>query len=145
MAQLDHSGKGDLTPRNVRIAAWAFSSPQSSRRRRSRSTRCAARHSLSTATASSIIIGPKKALTLVRQHGRIENMPDEIRQALGDQEAIDEVRRIFLHPDVTDAFDVQPAEPDLDGIVRFLCDEREFSRERVTAAIDRTFRERSLW
>jgi hypothetical protein len=51
----------------------------------------------------------------VRQHGRIENMPDEIRQALGDQEAIDEVRRIFLHPDVTDAFDVQPAEPDLDG------------------------------
>jgi len=90
-------------------------------------------------------IGPKKALTLVRQHGRIENMPEAIRQALGDQEAIDEVRRIFLHPDVTDAFDVQPAEPDLDGIVRFLCDEREFSRERVTAAIDRTFRERSLW
>ena len=37
------------------------------------------------------------------------------------------------------------AEPDLDGIVRFLCDEREFSRERVSAAIDRTFRERSLW
>ena len=37
------------------------------------------------------------------------------------------------------------AEPDLDGIVGFLCDEREFSRERVTAAIDRTFRERSLW
>ena len=84
-------------------------------------------------------------MTLVRQHGRIENMPDEIRQALGDREAIDEVRRIFLHPDVTDAFDVQPAEPDLDGIVRFLCDEREFSRERVTTAIDRTFRERSLW
>jgi flap endonuclease-1 len=90
-------------------------------------------------------IGPKKALTLVRQHGRIENMPEEIRHALGDQEAIDEVRRIFLHPDVTDAFDVQPAEPDLDGIVRFLCDEREFSRERVSAAIDRTFRERALW
>src|SRR5256712_3636200 len=29
-------------------------------------------------------IGPKKALTLVQQHGRIENMPEEIRQALGD-------------------------------------------------------------
>ena len=24
-------------------------------------------------------IGPKKALTLVQQHGRIENMPEEIR------------------------------------------------------------------
>jgi hypothetical protein len=36
-------------------------------------------------------------------------------------------------------------EPDVDGIIRFLCDEREFSRERVDAAIERTFRNRSLW
>ena len=90
-------------------------------------------------------IGPKKALTLVRQHGRIENMPEEIRQALGDPEAVDEVRRIFLNPDVTDVFEVKPEQPDLDGIVRFLCEEREFSRERVGAALERTFRERSLW
>jgi len=90
-------------------------------------------------------IGPKKALTLVRQHGRIENMPEEIRQALGDPETVDEVRRIFLNPDVTDAFDLQSAEPDLDGVVRFLCEQREFSRQRVSAALERTFRERSLW
>jgi flap endonuclease-1 len=68
-----------------------------------------------------------------------------IRHALGDPGAIDEVRRIFLDPDVTDAFDVHQAEPDLDGIVRFLCDEHEFSRERVTAALERTFRERTLF
>ena len=86
-----------------------------------------------------------KALTLVQQHGRIENMPAEIRQALGDPATLDEVRRIFLNPDVTDTFEVRPAEPDLDGIVGFLCEEREFSRERVTAAIERTFRMRSLW
>ena len=90
-------------------------------------------------------VGPKKALTLVQRHGRVENMPEEIRQALGDPAMVDEVRRIFLDPDVTDAFEVQPHEPDLDGIVRFLCDEREFSRERVSAALERTFRERSLW
>jgi flap endonuclease-1 len=90
-------------------------------------------------------IGPKKALALVRQHGRIENMPAEIREALGEPGIVDDVRRIFLRPDVTDAFEVQQADPDLDGIVRFLCDEREFSRERVSAALERTFRERSLW
>src|SRR5262249_21145278 len=90
-------------------------------------------------------IGPKKALALVREFGRIENMPDDIREAVGPPDAVNEVRRIFLHPDVTDSFDVQPAEPDLDGIVRFLCDERGFARDRVAAAIDRTFRERSLW
>ena len=89
-------------------------------------------------------IGPKKALTLVQRHGRIEQMPEEIRQAFA-AETLEQVRRIFLDPEVTDTFDVQPAEPDLDGIVRFLCEEREFSRERVGAAIERTFRERSLW
>jgi flap endonuclease-1 len=90
-------------------------------------------------------IGPKKALALVQRHGRIEHMPAEICDALGDAETIDAVRRIFLHPDVADDFDVQPHEPDLDGIVRFLCEEREFGRDRVQAAIERTFRERTLF
>ena len=72
-------------------------------------------------------------------------MPDDIRERLGNPNAIDEVRQIFLHPNVTDAFDVKQREPDLPGIVHFLCDEREFGRDRVNAALERTFRERSLW
>jgi flap endonuclease-1 len=72
-------------------------------------------------------------------------MPAEIRDALGDAEMVDAVRHIFLHPDVTDDFDAEQHEPDLDGMVRFLCDEREFGRDRVNAAIERTFRARSLW
>ena len=90
-------------------------------------------------------IGPKKALKLVQQHGRIEDMPEEIRQGLPEPEVLDEVRAIYLDPDVTGTFDMAPSEPDLDGIVRFLCDEREFSRDRVTAALHRTFAERTLW
>jgi flap endonuclease-1 len=90
-------------------------------------------------------IGPKKALALVQRHGRIEEMPPEIRDGLGDPETIDVVRRIFLEPSVTNEFHVQQGEPDLDGIFRFLCEEREFGRDRVSAAIERTFRERSLW
>ena len=39
------------------------------------------------------------------------------------------MRQIYLTPNVTDAFDIASIEPDLEGIVRFLCDEREFSRE----------------
>jgi flap endonuclease-1 len=90
-------------------------------------------------------IGPKKALALVQKHGRIEEMPADIHDALGDVETIDAVRRIFLHPNVADDFDIEQHEPDLDGIVRFLCEEREFGRDRVNAAIERTFRERTLW
>jgi flap endonuclease-1 len=84
-------------------------------------------------------IGPKKALTLVQEYGRIERMPAPIREALGDPALIDEIRRLYLTPDVTDVFETTPFEPDLAGVIRFLCDEREFSRDRVTAALDRAF------
>lgn len=91
-------------------------------------------------------IGPKKALKLMQRHGRIEDLPADVRDSLGeDDQGVDEIRRIFLQPQVTDAFDDAPAEPDLDGIVRFLCDEHEFSRDRVVAALERAFRERSLF
>jgi flap endonuclease-1 len=81
-------------------------------------------------------IGPKKALALVQQHGSIEAMPAEIQDAVGDVAAI---RRIYLEPDTTDDYAIEFAEPDPDGIVRFLCDERQFSRERVTDALARAF------
>jgi len=85
-------------------------------------------------------IGPKKALKLVQEHGRIEHMPAAIREALDDPAVIDEARRIYLSPDVSSTFDIRQAEPDLDGIVGFLCGEREFGHDRVLAAIARTFR-----
>ena len=72
-------------------------------------------------------------------------MPADIREALDPVEVVNDVRRIFLQPNVTDAFTVEPSEPDFDGVVRFLCDEREFSRERVLAALKRAFRERMLF
>ena len=81
-------------------------------------------------------IGPKRALRLVQAHGRIEDMPAEVRDAVGDPS---EVRDIYLHPAVTDDYPMQFREPDADGVLRFLCDERIFSRERVTAALDRAF------
>jgi flap endonuclease-1 len=87
-------------------------------------------------------IGPKKALKLVQEHGAIEWMPDAIRGAVGD---IAEVRQIYVQPSVTDTYDVQFGEPDFAAVVEFLCTEREFSKERVTAALDRAFAERTLF
>ena len=81
-------------------------------------------------------IGPKKALKLVQQHGRIEEMPAEIRDAVGDVEPL---RRIYLHPNVTDDYKIEFTDPDVDGVVKFLCDERQFSRERVSSALERAF------
>jgi len=87
-------------------------------------------------------IGPKKALKLVQTHGSIENMPEPIRSTLGD---IEPVRRIFLEPPTTDDYEIAFGEPDFDGTQRFLAGDREFSRERVAAALNRAFAERTLW
>jgi flap endonuclease-1 len=81
-------------------------------------------------------IGPKTALKLAQRHGRIEDMPDEVRQQLGD---VDEVRRIFLEPAVTDSYALSFSEPDVQGVVDFLCGTREFARDRVVAALERAF------
>jgi flap endonuclease-1 len=82
-------------------------------------------------------IGPKKALKLVKDFGSIEEMPAEIRDGIGP--ALREIRQIFLEPEVTEDYEIEFAKPDWDGIIHFLCDEREFSRERVTAALKRAY------
>lgn len=82
-------------------------------------------------------IGPKKAIKLVSEYGSIENMASDIREAVGP--ALSEIRNLFLQPEVTDDYSIEFKDPDREGILRFLCAEREFSRERVTAAINRAF------
>jgi flap endonuclease-1 len=86
-------------------------------------------------------IGPKKGLDLVRRHGSIDAMPDELRVQVPEYA---DVRRIYLDPTVTSGYAVRFGEPDELGIVRFLCEERAFGRERVTAALAR-MRQRSLF
>ena len=80
-------------------------------------------------------IGPKKALALVQRHGRIEAMPAEIRDVVGD---VDAIRALYLRPDVTDDYALEFRAPDEDGVIKFLC-EHQFSRDRVTAALARAF------
>ena len=82
-------------------------------------------------------VGPKKALALVTRHGAIDHMPPEVRDAFGDD--LVRLRRIFLEPEVNDEYAVATREGDVDGVVRFLCDEHAFGRDRVLAALERAF------
>ena len=82
-------------------------------------------------------IGPKKALALVQRHGSLERLPPALGDQLGDARDIEAVRALFLRPSVTDDYTIQFGEPDVQGLFRFLCDERGFSRERVAAALQR--------
>lgn len=87
-------------------------------------------------------IGPKKALKLVQRHGRIEDMPAEIRDPLGD---VTDVRHTFLSPTVTDDYTIEFRDPDPGGVVAFLCEEHQFSHQRVAAALERAFPPRLLF
>jgi flap endonuclease-1 len=82
-------------------------------------------------------IGPKKALQLVRRFGRIEDMPEDVKERVPERDA---VRALYRAPAVTSDYALRFREPDEAGLLRFLCDERGFSRDRVLAAIVRTRR-----
>jgi len=87
-------------------------------------------------------IGPKKALALVQKHGAIEQMPSEVRDAIGD---VSPLRRIYLEPRVSDDYATAFGEPDTDGVIKFLCEERQFARARVEDALARAFPPPSLF
>ena len=80
-------------------------------------------------------IGPKTALKLVKKHGSLENLPSEIRVKLPD--TIDQIRAIYLHPEVTDDYSVERGELQEDALDDFLCGEKNFSTRRVQTLINR--------
>ena len=87
--------------------------------------------------------GPKKALHLVTRFGAIEHMPPEVHEAFGN--GLDRLREIYLEPPVDDHYSVTPEHCDVDGVVRFLCDEHAFNRDRIAAALERAFRPGKLF
>jgi len=80
-------------------------------------------------------IGPKKALKRVRDHGSIEQMPEEIRSKL--TEDLNSVRQVFLKPRVLEKYTLKRSPPDRDGLVKFLSEERGFNKERVERLTER--------
>jgi flap endonuclease-1 len=88
-------------------------------------------------------IGPKKALALVRRHGAVEQMPVAVRDEFGSDVA--RLRQIFLAPDVRDDYDIAASQCDIAGVIKFMCDEHAFTRERVMAALERAFGQERLF
>ena len=77
-------------------------------------------------------IGPKKALALIKKHGSLEPALEELGV---DIESKEEVREIFLKPNVLSHVELTFRDPDPDGVRRMLCDEHDFSRDRIDAAL----------
>jgi len=80
-------------------------------------------------------VGPKTALKLIKEWGGLDNAPREFAERLPRDYG--EVRRLFRSPEVTDDYELSYSRPDEDGLYRFLCQERGFSRDRVETVVRR--------
>ncbi len=81
-------------------------------------------------------IGPKTALQLIKEHGSIEKVVPTLKEVSFPVEP-QRIRDIFLHPRVRDDYPLVWREPDPDGVVAFMCGERDFDEDRVRKALDR--------
>jgi flap endonuclease-1 len=83
-------------------------------------------------------IGPKKSYDLIKRAGNVENALEIIgKKDAIDQEIIEEVRNIFLKPKVTDNYKIEWCPPDKDAVISLLCDEYQFSKDRVKGALEK--------
>ncbi|KAJ3679600.1 hypothetical protein LUZ60_017611 [Juncus effusus] len=86
-------------------------------------------------------IGGQTALKLIKQHGCIETILENInkdRYQIPENWPYEEARRLFKEPNVTlDVPELKWTPPDEEGIVNFLVNENGFNQDRVTKAIEK--------
>ncbi|HEX6027816.1 MAG TPA: flap structure-specific endonuclease, partial [Nitrososphaeraceae archaeon] len=80
-------------------------------------------------------IGPKTALKLITEFGKLENI-EKIKSSLSDV-PYQEIRDIFLKPEVLDVDNIEFNEVNYKDIVDFLCIEKSFSTDRVSVALEK--------
>ena len=79
-------------------------------------------------------IGPKTAIKMIKKHSRLEDIP-RAQEHLADT-PYEEVRRIFLEPDVADMQDITFGSIQYEDILRYLT-ERDFTETRILQTLNK--------
>lgn len=79
-------------------------------------------------------VGPKTALKLIKKHGNIHSLLQEKGVEI---EAVDQIREFFIHPEVTDEYEIKWGAPDSEKLIKFLSEKHDFSSDRVEKAAER--------
>ena len=80
-------------------------------------------------------VGPKTALKLVKEYGKIENLPSEFLSKIPQQ--YERVRKIYLYPKTTPEYSLSYGPLCEKELFHFLCDQRDFTRKRVETVVQR--------
>ncbi|HUV79462.1 MAG TPA: flap endonuclease-1 [Candidatus Bathyarchaeia archaeon] len=87
-------------------------------------------------------IGVKRALKLIKKHHSIERLLAESEiERIGNYEL---VRAIFLHPDVTESYEIAWGTLDEKKVKEFLCEVHDFSEERVSKVLEKIEPQKTL-
>ncbi len=81
-------------------------------------------------------LGPRTALKLIKQYGTLEKSLPYIKNASFPVDP-NCIRAVFLHPEVTDNYILCWKEPNIEGVVDFMCRQKEFSEDRVRKSLDK--------
>ncbi len=80
-------------------------------------------------------VGPKKALKLIKELPNLEALARAVEWSFPVKP--EDIAKLFLEPEVTSGYRLEWRRPDRDRVIEFLCDEHQFSRERVGTALER--------
>ncbi|HVQ00837.1 MAG TPA: flap structure-specific endonuclease, partial [Candidatus Thermoplasmatota archaeon] len=83
--------------------------------------------------------GPKKSLQLIKKAGSLENALEAIpgaREQLPERD-IEMIRKIFLDPEITKEYSIQWSRPDPARVLHIMCDEHQFSRDRIEPFLEK--------
>jgi flap endonuclease-1 len=83
-------------------------------------------------------LGPKKSLDLIKKTGGIEKALETIDfPDLPDSKEIEEIRKIFLEPNVTDTYSLNWFAIDKKEVLSILCDRHQFTRNRIEPILEK--------
>ncbi|KMS94574.1 hypothetical protein BVRB_020040, partial [Beta vulgaris subsp. vulgaris] len=87
-------------------------------------------------------IGPQKALSLIKQHGSIDDALkhiDTTKYPVPAEFLYEDARALFENPEVLSKEDVKLEwkDPDEQGIIKFLVDEKQFDINRVKSGLEK--------
>jgi flap endonuclease-1 len=80
-------------------------------------------------------IGPKTALKLIKENEKLENV-EKVKHLLS-QVPYEEIRNIFLHPEVPRVDDIAFGEVNRERVLDYLCVEKSFSADRVSSQLEK--------
>lgn len=80
-------------------------------------------------------IGPKTALKLIKESGKLENV-EKIKHLLSEV-PYQEIRNIFLNPEVPKVDKIEFGDVDREKVLDFLCVEKSFSADRISSTLDK--------